>query len=46
MSYTIYPDELFVTNLVMDYYLLRLVKNCVEEGQEYWLLLEELLLEL
>lgn len=27
MSYTIYPDELFVTNLVMDYYLLRLVKK-------------------
>ena len=27
LSYTIYPDELFVTNLVMDYYLLRLVKK-------------------
>ena len=26
-AYTIYPDELFVTNLVMDYYLLRLVKK-------------------
>lgn len=27
MSYTIYLDELFVTNLVMDYFLLRLVKK-------------------
>lgn len=27
MSYTIYPDVLFVTNLVMDFLLLRLVKK-------------------
>ena len=27
LVFTIYPDELFVTNLVMDYYLLRLVKK-------------------